>query len=503
VFVAVSAIVIVVTLTAAALTWLLSASGNQTSNRSVLNQAPFAQAIAALAAAPEVHYRTSIPELGTVDVRATSTGELVGTAEQDGQPVQMLRVGGRVYVKSPESALPTGDNPAESSAMDGKWLTGSAVSKMLGSLPDQFVPPEQLASLLAGALSTAEPLPATVIDGQPVVAANTRLGTLYVTRNQPYRVVRLVPAASSGSTTQPAGSRPAGVTGAGSTTDFPAEQPGDVSSTYAQLKLVVPELASAIDTDLNFRLQGNGQVSCSEAGCQVTVTVTNSISPSQANTGITGGTVNADLSADVTIDGQPAGGCTGAGPLPLNGTGTMSCSVPSAAGVFNATKAQKAAEAEQQSEAEGGVPVPYSISFGGDFFVYATAQVNVEELADKVNQDADNAVTLYKAPGKGMTQKLLDQGFQPEDFPGDPRSNGYPDGRAYFGLHDRGKDIALDYAGRGGYDSKVIEVIIPLDEFQRYFGNDVSAYDGVPAAQVAIPNTSFDILNRYPRTLVP
>jgi len=134
--------------------------------------------------------------------------------------------------------------------------------------------------------------------------------------------------------------------------------------------------------------------------------------------------------------------------------------------------------------------------------VYATPQVNVAELVDKVTRDAEDAVKLYKAPGNGMTQKLLKDGFHQEDFPGDPRSNGYQDGRAYFGLHDRGKEIALDYASRGGYDSNVIEVIIPRDDFQRYFGNDVRGYDGVPNAQVAIPNTSFDILNRYSRTLV-
>jgi len=507
VFLAVGAGALVVALVVAAVTWILSSPDNQTPDRSALNQAPFAGAVAALASAPEVHYRTTAVDLGTVDVRATSSGELIGTAEQDDQPVHLLRADGRVYVKPPNTGLPGVTNPAQASAMTGKWLTGSSVVGLLGSLPERFVPPQQLASLLAGALSTAEPLAATTIDGQPVVAANTRLGALYVTQNQPYRVVRLAPTASAGATMHPAAYSPRGAANAGASgTDFPAEQPDDIGKTYDQIKSATRELASAIDTDLNFNLQGDGQISCSEAGCQVSVTVTNSVNANKAGARIAGGNVTAELTATVTIDGQPAGGCAGAGPLPLNGTGTMSCSAPSAGGVFSATQARKKAQAEQQSRAEGGVPVPYNIGFGGEYYVYATPQVDVAELVDKVTRDAEDAVKLYKAPGKGMTQKLLKDGFHQEDFPGDPRSNGYPDdrqdGRAYFGLHDRGKEIALDYASRGGYDSNVIEVIIPRDDFQRYFGNDVLGYDGVPNAQVAIPNTSFDILNRYSRTLV-
>lgn len=490
-------------LVAAAVTWLLSGPDDNTPDRSALNQAPFAGAVAALASAPEVHYRTSAAGLGTVDVRATATGELIGTAEQDGQPVQLLRADGRVYVKPPDTGMSGMTNPAQASAMKGKWLTGGSVTSLLGSLPDRFVPPQRLASLLAGALSTAEPLDPTTIDGQPIAAANTRLGALYVTQNQPYRVVRLAPTFSTSAATHPAAYSPVRTAASGANgTDFPAEQPQDVGKTYDQLKSAAGELASAIDTDLNFNLQGNGQISCGGAGCQVTVMVTNSVNASKAGARVAGGSVTAELTANVAIDGQPAGGCTGAGPLPLNGTGTMSCSAPSAAGVFNATEARKKAQAEQQSRAEGGVPVPYNISFGGEYYVYATAQVNVEELVQKVAKDADDTVKLYKAPAKGLTQKLLDKGFSKEDFPGDPRREDYPDGRAYFGLHDRGKDIALDYAGRGNWDSSVIEVTIPRDDFERYFGKDVRNYDGVPNAQVGIPNTSFDILNRYPRILV-
>jgi RHS repeat-associated protein len=109
-------------------------------------------------------------------------------------------------------------------------------------------------------------------------------------------------------------------------------------------------------------------------------------------------------------------------------------------------------------------------------------------------------VDIYKAPGKNMTDKLLDDGFDPADFPGS--GNGFPDGNAYFGMHDEGRQIALDYAGRGAYDGTVIRVRIPQADFDKYFSKYVTSYDGRPGAQIAIPNTVFDLLNSYPRLKV-
>jgi len=51
--------------------------------------------------------------------------------------------------------------------------------------------------------------------------------------------------------------------------------------------------------------------------------------------------------------------------------------------------------------------------------------------------------------------------------------------------------IAQDYASRANWDSNVIEVRIPQDDFDQYFApNYVASYDGIPQAQA-----SFRILN--------
>jgi hypothetical protein len=112
----------------------------------------------------------------------------------------------------------------------------------------------------------------------------------------------------------------------------------------------------------------------------------------------------------------------------------------------------------------------------------------------------NECVSIYKAATSGMTDDIMENGFNPVHFPGS--GNGYPDGRAYFGLHDIGKEIALDYASRGGYDNAVIHIRIPKAEFEQNFGRFVGKHNGVPNSEVSIPKEMFDQLNSYPRELI-
>ncbi|WP_405817976.1 ligand-binding protein [Streptomyces sp. NBC_01390] len=113
----------------------------------------------------------------------------------------------------------------------------------------------------------------------------------------------------------------------------------------------------------------------------------------------------------------------------------------------------------------------------------------------KKDDDPDN-VYIYKAPYKGQTKKIKEEGFKPEDYPGSKGQN--PDGAAYFGLGDRGLGIAEDYAGRGAYDGTVLEIKIPRADFDQYFEKFVGSYDGTPRAEVGIPKEMFGLLNSYP-----
>jgi len=379
-----------------------------------IDTAPFVGALDALTAAPDVHYQSTVPGLGTVDVKVTDFGQLLGTVTEDGGVYQVLDVGGTLYVKAPSTGVPDVTSAAEASAMKGKWLTGSLVSELIGLDPASYAAPGQLAEQLAAALGTHPTLSsAGEIDGTRVVGADTSLGVLYVSATAPYHLVKLAPATASG-TSSTAGSAAASILGAAApahaasfttvaasdgSTSFPDDSTGSagIAGTDSELENDVRQLATdSMDTDLSFTVNGNGSINCSDAGCSVSVTVTSSVNPG-GSAKVTGGSVSADLTATVSIEGQAAGGCTGSGSLPVEGKGVLSCEVPAAGAVFASVDAQKKAQAQAQSAQQGGAEVPYQVDYNGQYYVYAVAQVNVDELEQQVTRQASTEGSLQHA----------------------------------------------------------------------------------------------------------
>lgn len=363
--------------------------------------APFAGALNALTAAPEVHYRATVPGMGTVDVKVTHFGELIGSVTEDGDTVQLLWVGGKLYAKPDAIGLPGFTSQRAASALKGKWLTGSEVQGLLGSIPARFSPPARLAAKLASALGAAPAFRGgTEIAGVPVVGADTTLGVLYVSANTPYHVVGLSPKASpSAPPVSSDASELAAYEPARPDMSFPVDPSSEgITSIDRQLEDQVQQLAKdAVDPDLHFSIEGNGSINCSDAGCSVSVTVANSINPVSAGVTITGGTVDADLVATITIEGTPTPGCTDEGSLPLGGAGVLMCDDPGAGAVFASVDAEKKAQAEAESQAENGAEVPYQVNYDGQYYVYARAQVNVAELEQQVIAQAKDEGKLQHA----------------------------------------------------------------------------------------------------------
>jgi hypothetical protein len=107
-------------------------------------------------------------------------------------------------------------------------------------------------------------------------------------------------------------------------------------------------------------------------------------------------------------------------------------------------------------------------------------------------------VTIYKAPQKGKGQKLLDEGFQPVDFPYNPP---YVDGSCYFaGPNDR--SIAEEF--NQSYQEGILEVFIDQVSYYKYFKPLEYRYDekdNCERIEVVIPQTLFPALNQFPRVL--
>ena len=366
-----------------------------------METAPFAGAIDALTAAPEVHYLATVPGMGTVNVKVTNFGQLIGDIEDDGDSVQLLQVGGKLYVKPGAAGLPGVISQGGDAALTGKWLTGSKVQGLLGSIPAEFPPPARLASNLATALGAAPASKDGIrIAGVPVISADTSMGVLYVSANAPYHIVRLSPEARTiASPVSSGASELTAYEAAGPDMSFPADpSSAGIAGTDRQLEDQVRQLAtSAVNPGLNFTLEGNGSINCSDAGCSVTVTVANSIDPGSAGVTVTGGRVDADLEATITIEGTPTPGCTDESELPLDGVGMLACDDPGAGAVFASVDAEKKAQAEAESQAENGAEVPYQVNYDGQYYVYARAQVNATELVRQITAQAATEGKLQHA----------------------------------------------------------------------------------------------------------
>lgn len=398
---------------------------------------PFVEALADLAAQPAIGYRTSVGST-TVDMQVTYAGDVLGSVTVLGKKVSTLTVNGTSYVKMPNWL--GGSDDKDPTGLAGRWITGKSAASTAGTSgaasASSVQTPAALANRLYPGLSSASTVLDTAkseadsVDGTPAMKATTPDGELYVTRTSPYRLLRFVPKAKaglpsglptlpsmpsglpslpSGFPSLPSGfptfSLPALPSGLGlpsgpglaadsayrmpparyaaapaGTLDFSRMSPQDVRSFYSRLEGATKELKQAVDADIAFTLDGKADLTCSSGGCTVVAHVTSNVRSGDPRARITGGKVNATLTATVEVEGQGAGGCTATAVLPLTGTSDIACDDAAAGPVFAEVEAEKKAEAEQESEAEGGAPVPYTVSSAGQASVEAMATVDVDAL---------------------------------------------------------------------------------------------------------------------------
>ncbi|NJM77711.1 MAG: hypothetical protein HC852_20435 [Acaryochloridaceae cyanobacterium RU_4_10] len=106
-------------------------------------------------------------------------------------------------------------------------------------------------------------------------------------------------------------------------------------------------------------------------------------------------------------------------------------------------------------------------------------------------------ITIYKATQKGKGQKLVEQGFDPIDFPYQPPT---ADGKCYFAAPNS-RRLAEEY--HRYYKDGILEVTIDLDIYDQFFKPLERLYQGGEQIELSIPHDLFPILNQYPRVLKP
>jgi hypothetical protein len=284
------------------------------------------------------------------------------------------------------------------------------------------------------------------IDGVSALKATTPIGEVYVAADPPYRLLRIAPLTGASASVSglpslpaipsipslPSGSGipsfpslpaapslpdlpsglPSGLLGlpdpggpanpgvrdavfeapaapaASATLDFPTVTQDDIDAFFRQIENDTKQLTTAVNSDVQFHLDGAADMRCSSGGCLVTAHVTSDVLSTDPQAKATGGKVSATLTASVAIEGEPAGDCTSTALLPLTGTSDIKCEDAQAGAVFTEVDAMKKEEARAQSEEEGGEPVPYTVSSTGQAAVEAVAQVDVQVLLDQLHLDA-------------------------------------------------------------------------------------------------------------------
>ena len=101
--------------------------------------------------------------------------------------------------------------------------------------------------------------------------------------------------------------------------------------------------------------------------------------------------------------------------------------------------------------------------------------------------------SLFKAPQRGQGQHQYENGYLASDFPGGP-DDPYMNGMAYFAKE---RELAERYASH--YKEGIIEVRIPVGDYEKYFAIFEHPYEGGPLTELEIPNTAVERLNNYPR----
>jgi hypothetical protein len=350
------------------------------------DRSPFEQAVANLAAQPVVNYSAELPDGSQFDGRVTTQGDAVGWLMADrttGLKFPFLLANGTMYLKLNGIQFPPGvlQDAYDQSGLKNRWITGDVGE--LKALAQQDATPAAIGGKLRDEVARTEKLPppsddGTTINGVAVLKGDTPDGTLYVAKEQPYRVIRwidkntkraAVAFTNPGHKLQLNGER-ASYTGLG-TADFKPMTADDVDQTYDEMETDVSQLGDAINASVQYTVSAVDNLEhfddCEAAGCEVVTHFTATTSPGTSPPA----EVTAQMSASVTIDDVPAGSCGSTTKVASSGAVTMSCLDKDMHAGFQ----QADDKAKAKAKAESGDLGYYS------WFVYVRAKVHALALA--------------------------------------------------------------------------------------------------------------------------
>ncbi|MFC0429734.1 hypothetical protein [Kutzneria buriramensis] len=411
------------------------------------DRSPFEQAVANLAAQPVVNYTSTLPDGTVFDGRVTKQGDSVGWLTGDTMvKFRYMILNGQLFVRVDGNVLPHGiSGDFDANRLKNRWITGDLGA--LASLANQNVTPTAIADRLRAEVAATPKLPTpsddgTLVDGVPVLKADTPNGTLYVAKDQPYRVVRWIDKGTRKSTVafadpgrklQLNGTR-ASYSGLG-TVDFTPMDADDVDRTYDDLEADTGQLGDAVNTGMVFHLDDIDNLDsynkCEQTGCTVTAHLTSAISGSL---GQLPSTVDVQMTAEVSVDGIPAGSCSTTAKEPSHGSYALSCVDTDMHAAFAQADAKALADALAKSNPNDDY-VYYSVLAEVHVYPYALASLDLTAVGKRLESARpDHACGWTDKGGAGRTTLNLydkfDARLDTARFP-DFEIHVFQDGRPY------------------------------------------------------------------------
>ncbi|MHC0431289.1 hypothetical protein ACX6XY_14005 [Streptomyces sp. O3] len=274
------------------------------------NREPFERAVAELEKAAGIRY-TTLSGMASQEITVTEFGTKFGSvAYGDGeyeeeQRLNVLHIGDDTSTWG--NAAPQ-HSPGPTQHSTGPKQPFQGAHRALDQVLDQYLPPRALAPHLSSALRSLDRLPDSndplIVDEGKALRTDTMAGRLVVTRQAPYRVLRLEPYEDPYKVAK----------GPLSLGDSPgikltpiAEERADAM--YSHMEKYAHGFDRVAKESVVFVGDGAAEVDCGVDSCSVTQTFIRDTAVG-ADSRITNGIVTAILTATVLFDGEAAEECT-------------------------------------------------------------------------------------------------------------------------------------------------------------------------------------------------
>lgn len=260
-----------------------------------------------------------------VDLTVTNSGTTIGKLGSATEKLELLVIGGKTFFKADNAFWKgAGATASRAARYANRWVR--IEGGYIGIDPEQQLAPRIISGELLKAADagkvTAVPTFKNGVSARPITIPQ---GTVYVSVAAPYRIVHI----DADTTQDPGGGLTPATYADESSFDLDVGYLPEAAaqSLFASLKVNVSRLIDAIDSQVDFDLDGSVALApCTASGCTATATLTNKLRGSDSYVR-TDQPIIVEVIIAFTLDARPVRSCTDVITMVANGKARTSCRV--------------------------------------------------------------------------------------------------------------------------------------------------------------------------------